>query len=71
MHNPYAIFDKTIAAKYFVFILAERGLGCCRQDKRVMKNEMLRCVRLLRSTINSTPGIEIRSVLEHECDRAP
>ena len=36
-----------------------------------MKNEMLRCVRLLRSAINSAPGIEIRSVVEQERDRAP
>ena len=35
-----------------------------------MKNEMLRCVRLL-STINSAPGIEIRSVMERERDRTP
>ena len=37
---------------------------CQQSDRRVMKNEMLRCVRLLRSAINSTPGIEIRSVME-------
>ena len=42
---------------------------CQESDRRVMKNVMLRCVRLLRSAINSTPGIEIRSVIE--CDRAP
>ena len=67
MHKAvhYVIFDKTIAATYFVFILAERGLGCCRQV------EVLRCVRLLRNTINSAPGIEIRSMLEHECNHAP
>ena len=28
-----------------------------------MKNEMLQCVRLLRSAINSAPGIEIRSAI--------
>ena len=40
-----------------------------------MKNEKLQCIKillgLLRSTINSAPGIEIRSVLERECDHAP
>ena len=41
-----------------------------------MKNEMLRCVVdcndawLLRSTRNSAPGIEIRSVMEREHDGA-
>ena len=44
---------------------------CQESDRRVMKNEMLRCFRLLRSTINSAPGIEIRSVMERERDCTP
>ena len=44
---------------------------CQESDRRLMKNEMLRCFRLLRSTISSTPGIEIRSVMECQRDRAP
>ena len=44
---------------------------CLESDRRVMKNEMLRCVRLLRSAINSAPGIEIRSAMELERDRSP
>ena len=44
---------------------------CQECDGRVMKNEMLRCVRLLRSVINSAPEIEIRSVMEHERNHAP
>ena len=39
-------------------------------DRRVMKNEMLPCVTGLRSTINSAPGIEMRSVMERERDGA-
>ena len=34
-------------------------------DRRVMKNEMLGCGR---RAINSTPGIEIRSVMEPKRD---
>ena len=44
---------------------------CQESDRRVMKNEMLRCVRLLRSAINSASGIEIRSAVECERDRTP
>ena len=44
---------------------------CQEGDRRVMKNEMLQCVRLLRSTIKSAPGIEIRSVMEREHNCAP
>ena len=42
---------------------------CQENDRRVIKNEMLQCVRLLRSAINSTPGIEIRSVMERKPER--
>ena len=44
---------------------------CQESDRKVMKNEMLRCVtvRLLRSAINSVPGIEIKSMMVRECDR--
>ena len=44
-------------------IAGELWIALLRYARRVMKIEMLRCVRLLRSAINSAPGIEIRSVI--------